>query len=134
VCVVNEKRLLVLEPGWEPKQIDFDLNKFLWQSNGSAIRRGKTPLLGEFPPLEGKENDEYTVAVAVLNLKTREIREIGRIRSGWSLDTNVAHRRASATWISREQAAKLPTSNMPKLLLWNWGGAFVVEETDQIVK
>src|SRR5262245_16397002 len=86
--VAGEKRLLVLEPGWPAKEIEVDLGKFHWCSTGDGIRRGKALLLGELPfGGGGKRQGEYTVAVAVINLKTRELKEIGRVPGSWTIDT-----------------------------------------------
>jgi hypothetical protein len=133
VFVLGGKRLLVLEPGWPAKEIDIDLGKFRWQATGDGIRRGKALLLGEVPPHDGGDpRVKYTVSVAVINLKTREIKTIGRIPGSWSIDTNVPHPVVSASWISQRQADKLPKRDT--IGVTHFGGSYVVEETDQIVK
>jgi hypothetical protein len=139
VCVLGGKRLLVLEPGWPAREIDIHLGKFRWQPTGDGIRRGKALLLGELPFLAARPLDPYTVPVAVINLKTREIKEIGRIPGGWTTSTAVAHPWVSASWITqaeadklRDQADKLPKRDLPGS---EFGpGSQVIEETDQIVK
>jgi hypothetical protein len=131
VFVRGEKRLLVLEPGWPAKEIEVDLGKFHSQANGDSIRRGKALLLGELP-FPGRRVKEYTVPVAVLNLKTREIQEIGRIPGSWSIATAVPHPMVSVSWITQEQADKQPKA--ATLASKRLGDSYVIEETDQIVE
>jgi hypothetical protein len=133
VFVLGGERLLLLEPGWPAKEIDIDLGKFHWQATGDSIRRGKALLLGDVPPPgSGHPRVKYTVSVAVINLKTREIKTIGRIPGAWSIDTNVPHPVVSASWITQQQADKL--RKFDTIGVTQFGGSYVFEETDQIVK
>jgi hypothetical protein len=138
VCALSEKRLLVLEPAWAPKEIDFDLGKHRWQATGEAIRRGKALVLGELPHGPRELNPFYMVSVAVVNLKTREVKPLGEIPGGWTLDTAVLHPVAAARWISEKQLTTQLTTP-PQLAaaphaLVSGGASYVIEETDQIVR
>lgn len=133
VLVQGGKRLIVLEPGWPAKELEIDLGKFHWQAGGGdGIRRGKALLLGNFDPPGGGKKGEYTAEVAVINLKTREVKPIGRIPGGWTIDTAIPHPTVSASWITQKDAEKIPKGAGLGAKLF--GGSFVIEETDQIVK
>jgi hypothetical protein len=136
VFVLGGKRLLVLEPGWPAREIDIDVGKLQWQVTGDGIRRGKALLLGEVPPSGGDPRMQYTVSVAVINLKTRQIKPIGRIPGSWSISTNYPHPVVSASWITQKEADKMPRRDTIVRTIegTHLGSSFVVEETDQIVK
>lgn len=135
VCVLGEKRLLVLEPAWAPKEIEFDLGKYRWQPTGDAIRRGKALVLGPLPDGPRELNVLYTVAVAAVNLKTKEIKPLGEIPGGWTINTALPHPVASARWIAQKEVGAPPKLDPPPLALLVGGAvSYVIEETDQIVR
>jgi hypothetical protein len=134
VCTLGEKRLLVLEPGREAREIELDLGDFRWQATaGDEIRRGKVLVLGRIPAKKGF-GSEFKVAVGVLNLQTKEVKQLGKIKGGWTTTTAIPHATASARWITQAEAKKLSDVKMPAFLGTDGGWAWVIEETEQILQ
>lgn len=141
----TESGAIDFQPSEPPVELEFDLEGWAWASGSDAVR-GDRVLLTKAPlAYPAGPKSKYYIEVAVLDLNTKEIKEIGDFPGGWR-EAAAFHPCYSVRWITAAEAeilkaklaqAKLgqviPVELPPVFFAGLIPPALVVEETETIV-